>query len=106
MNYIPRKKYQGPKIPAIETQEQRIDRAITMIRVKGDISEYSLQKILQWGPGVNERIMRLIKNNYQDVVEWNKKTRMWKYIEITVEEKPKLSNPELEIINTIKQESR
>ena len=111
LNYLPRRK--EPKAP-IETVEQRVDRVITMIRIKGEISTYNLQKIMQWGPGTHQRIILIIKDNYQKDVEWNKKTRMLKYIgtldtpalEIPITEKPKLSTEELKLINVIKQESQ
>ena len=111
-NYVAKKK--KPKTSSFEIQEERIDRALTMIKVKDEISEFNLQKILEWGPGTYERVMRVIKNNYQDKVEWNKKTRIWKNIsnpkqEITTLEeiptKTELSDNELNIFCTIKQES-
>jgi len=104
------------KEPFYLTEEKRISMVLSIIQANAKILDYDIQKIMKWGPGVHERVMRTIKNNYQDVVEWNKKTRMWKYIgkstqdipaleEIPIKEKPELSDNELDMIHAIKQES-
>jgi len=57
---------------------------LSIIQARVEILDYDIQKIMKWGPGVHERIMRIIKNNYRDDVEWSKKTRTWKQVgEIT-----------------------
>jgi len=99
-------RYTPPKIkkqktPAIEIQKQRIDRAITMIKVKDEISDYNLQMILEWGIGVHERITRMIRNNFQDEVKWNKKTRLWKFIGKHAKHTTSLEEPQEEKPNVM-----
>jgi len=54
---------------------------ISLIKARGMISDFQIKQTLKLTFGVWERQMRLIKNNYQDEVSWNKKTRMFTRIE-------------------------
>ena len=82
LNYKPRVK--KPKEPFYKVQEKRIQTILSLIQANKTISEFKIQRIMKFGPGVHERMMRLVKNNYQDKAEWNKKTRTFQYVgEIT-----------------------
>jgi len=69
-----------PKELFYETEEKRILTVLSFIKANGSISDYEIQRIMKFGPGVQERMMRLIKNNYQDCVSWDKKTRLFKHL--------------------------
>ena len=54
---------------------------ISLIKARGMFSDFQIKQTLKLTFGVWERQMRLIKNNYQDEVSWNKKTRMFTRVE-------------------------
>jgi len=100
-----------PKEPFYITEEKRTLTVLSLIKARGSVSDFEIKRIMKFGPGVYGRMMTELKHNYQDRVSWDKKTRLFTHLkDIEQEEKPieikTLSNPELEIINTIKQESR
>ena len=110
-----RPRVRKPKEPFYITQEKRTKTILSLIQARESISEFDIQKIMKFGPGVHERQMRLIKNNYQDIVSWDKKTRLLKYVgkstqckttleEIPIKEKPKLFDNELNMMDAMKQE--
>ena len=110
-----RPRVRKPKEPIYKTEEKRILMVLSIIQASVEILDYDIQKIMKWGFGVHERVMRIIKNNYRHDVEWNKKTRTWKYIgkstqckttleEIPIKEKPKLFDNELNMMDAMKQE--
>lgn len=75
-----RPKVRKEKEPFYITEEKRTKTVLTLIQVRGIISDFEIKRIMKFGPGVHERTMRLIKNNYSDCVSWDKKTRLFKYI--------------------------
>jgi len=103
------------KEPFYITEEKRTLTVLSLIKARESISAFDIQKIMKFGPGVQERMIRLIKNNYHDVINWDKKTRLLKYIgettrnkptlEETPKEKPELSDNELNMMYTMKQEA-
>ena len=84
MTKFSRPKYLKPK--SFQIEEERIERVLLFIKVKGEVSDYDLYQTMEWGLGIYERIMRMIKNNYQNIVRWNKKTKLYTYIskEVTI----------------------
>ena len=79
-NYVARKKTTKPRKPSIEVQRERVNKVLDVIMERKEIRDYDLQKVMDWGMGIHERIMRIIKSEYSDMVEWNKKTRIWRNI--------------------------
>jgi len=75
-----------PKKKAIRESDYNKEEKLTLtilslIKARGMFSDFQIKQALKLTFGVWERQMRLIKNNYQDVVSWNKKNRMFKHIE-------------------------
>ena len=91
--YIPPRR-KKPKELFFETEEKRIQTVLKLIHNSKNISDYTIRRIMKFGPGVHERTMKLIRDNYQESVEWNKKTRMWKSIGESFQELPVSPEPE------------
>ena len=73
-----------------EVEERRTLTILSLIKANGSISDFEIQRILKFGPGVQERMMRMIKNNYKDCVSWDKETRLFKHIPVPQEENPNI----------------
>lgn len=77
------------KEPFYITEEKRTLTILSLIKANESISDFEIQKIMKFTVGVQERMMRSLKHNYQDIVSWDKKTRLFKHIsDPKQEEKP------------------
>ena len=79
-NYVSRDRKSKPKKSSLEVQQERVNKVLDVIMERKEIRDLDLQKVGGWGIGVHERIMRIVKSEYSDMVEWNKKIRTWKDI--------------------------
>ena len=64
------------KESSFEKQEKKIAIILSLIKANGTISESTIRHTLKLSYTMHYQLMRDIKNNYQDVVSWNKKTRI------------------------------
>ena len=85
-NYVSRHRKSKPKKSSLEVQQERVNKVLDVIMERKEIRDLDLQKVGGWGIGVHERIVRIVKNEYSDMVEWNKKTRTWKDIPLNPNE--------------------
>ena len=73
-----------PKRSALEIRAERVCQMLDAIEHAKEISDSQLQTVLfalpGWGIGTYERIARIIKYDYKDMVRWNRKQRIWSYI--------------------------
>lgn len=79
-NYVSRNRVSKPSKSSLEVQQERVNKVLIVIMERNEIRDLDLQKVCGWGWGVHERIVRIVKTEYSDEVEWNKKTRTWKSV--------------------------
>jgi len=107
-----------------EKEQKTKKLAFSILQARGEISPFDLKDAMKLTYSLHERLMTDLKNNYPKRVSWNKKKKLLKYIgEITAPSlqqdvkhiekssqapleptKPVLSDNELSIMQTMKQE--
>ena len=79
-NHYMKARAKKPKNDYIQLNKARLMTALSTIGEKREILDCDLQTECGWGNGVHERLVRVLKTKCIDEVEWNKKTRIWKFI--------------------------
>jgi len=101
------------KKSGFEKHEEKVLIALSLIQSRKSISDFQIRHVMKLSNNIEYRLMSDLKHNYQKHVSWDKKARTWKYIgkptqcKTTLEEipiKPGLSDNELNIMQTMKQE--
>ena len=111
----PRPKISKVKESGFIKEEETVKIALSLIQARESISSFDLKNIMKLTYSLHERLMTNLKQNYQEFVSWDKKTRMCKHVgkttqeippleEIPIKEKPGLSDNELNIMQTMKEE--
>jgi len=75
-----RKRPKKPKESAFEKQEKKIAIALSQIEASGTISESTIRHTLKLSYTMHYQLISDLIHNHQDVVSWNKKTRMFTQI--------------------------
>jgi len=111
-NYVARRKPE--KKPAWQVKDERMHDLIELIEKEKKLKYFDAQKILQWGDGVFERILREVLACYSYEIKFDKEKRELTHISVGpypkqqvvkhVQEKPGLSDNELNIMHTMKEE--
>ncbi len=116
-NIRARPKKTEEKESAYEKHDRLVLTALSFTKENGIVSESSIRTALKLSPTKLYQVMSDLIHNYQDIVSWNKKTRMLTHISVspyqqeikdiekTLKEKPGLYNEEQNVIRTIKQEA-
>ena len=70
-----------PKESSFEKQEEKIAIILSQIKANGTISEFTIRHTMKLSYTKHYQLMSDIRHNYQDTVSWNKKTRMFSWIQ-------------------------
>jgi len=85
LNYVPRKKTLKPKKSPIDVIKERMHDFLDIVEREGPIKDIILQLKLGLGDGQYDRLKRAMKSLYPDLVEWHKKTKTWKSVQLDPE---------------------
>jgi len=86
-NIKARPKKKTVKESPYEKHEKRILIALSLIKANGTVSEFTIRQTLKLSHTQQYQVVSDLQHNYQDDVSWNKKTRMFKRIEVKQEVK-------------------
>ncbi len=114
-NIRPRSKISKVKESGFIKEEETVKIALSIIQASETISSFDLKNVMKLTYSLHERLMTNLKQNYQEYVSWDKKTRLLNYVgkstqckttleEIPIKEKPKLLDNELNMMDAMKQE--
>ena len=88
MNYFqPRKQKFNPKKSSIEVKWERMQDFLDTVEARSTINDIDLQFVLCLGDGQYYAIKTAVKARHHDLVEWQKKSKTWKWIGV-IPEKP------------------
>ncbi len=114
-NIRARPKKTEEKKPAWQVKKERMFDLLDLIQDKKELKCFDAQIILQWGDGVFERILREVLAYFSNEIRFDKEKRELTHISVDpypkqldvkneIPTKPGLSDNELNIMHTIKQE--
>jgi len=113
-NYVARRKPE--KKPAWEVKRERMYDLLNLIEKEKKIKYFDAQMILKWGDGVMDKILREVLTSYSNEIRFDKEKRELIHISVGpyqkqqvvkhVQEKPGLSDNELNMMHTMKQEAQ
>jgi len=84
-NIKARPKKKTVKDSPYEKHEKRVLIALSLIKATGTVSEFTIRHTMKLSYTQQYQVMSDLQHNYQDVVSWNKKSRMFKRIEVIQE---------------------
>ena len=73
---------------AFDVEQENIDRVITIIESKKTTTVRQLRHVMQLTPYLFDNILKIIRDDYRDIISWNKKARQFtrvKQIEVIKE---------------------
>jgi len=86
-NYVSRnRRIATPRKSSIEIKIERMHKFLDVIAKVKEIKYFDLQKILGFGDGIFERIVKEAIAYYDNEIIFNKKIRVFKYIPIQAEQ--------------------
>jgi len=86
MNHFrPRKQKFNPKKSSIEVKWERMQDFLDTVEARSTINDIDLQFVLGLGDGQYYAIKTAVKARHHDLVEWQKKSKTWKWIAVNPE---------------------
>ena len=82
-NYVARRKPKVEKKPAWQVKKERMYDLLDLIQNKKELKCFDAQKILQWGDGIFERILREVLAYYSNEVRFNQEERTLYHISLS-----------------------
>ena len=79
-NIRPRPKISKVKESGFIKEEETVKIALSLIQARESISSFDLKNVMKLTYSLHERLMTNLKQNYQEYVSWDKKTRLLKYV--------------------------
>jgi len=68
------------KEPFFMEEDRRIKKVILLIRTNKKLSDYNLYRMMELGHSAYDTLMRMMRQNFSDIISWNKVGRMWEYV--------------------------
>lgn len=87
LHYVPKRKPE--RKPAWQVKKERMFDLLDLIQKEKELKIFDAQKILQWGDGIFERILREVLAYYSNEVKFNSEKRILYHISLTPKQEVK-----------------
>ena len=91
-NYVARRKPKEERKPAWQVKKERMYDLLDLIQKEKELKFFDAQKILGWGDGIMERILREVLAYYPNEVRYNTVERIIHHISLSPYQKQEVKN--------------